>query len=72
VELISTQSYYASYLAFFTAQVSARGSAQTIEDYIFADSANKNEACMLLRFFAGLFASLITRFTRRLLNVFTL
>ncbi|EIW59226.1 uncharacterized protein TRAVEDRAFT_147129 [Trametes versicolor FP-101664 SS1] len=51
--------YYPSYLAFFTREVVAHGTGETLEKYIFAPAANGNGAQMLLRFIGGALHPLI-------------
>jgi hypothetical protein len=45
--------YYASYVAFFSAEVATNGAANSLETYVFAQDANEENIFMLSRFLAG-------------------
>ncbi len=51
--LTSPYSAYGAYFKFFSENVEELGILKTIEQYIFADSANRDDAHMLIRLFGG-------------------
>ncbi|RPD62419.1 hypothetical protein L226DRAFT_611012 [Lentinus tigrinus ALCF2SS1-7] len=51
--------YYASYVNFFTQEISTRGVGEVLEQFVFAPGANGNGAYMLLRFVGGALHPLI-------------
>ena len=47
------QSAYGAYFKFFSENIQELSVRKTIEQYIFADSANGDDAHMLIRLFSG-------------------
>ncbi|KDQ61069.1 hypothetical protein JAAARDRAFT_45728 [Jaapia argillacea MUCL 33604] len=52
-EYLGQEKYYARYVEFYTAEVSARGAAEALETLVFSPAANRDGALMLLRFVGG-------------------
>jgi len=50
---MSSYSAYGAYFKFFSENVQDLGVLKTIEEYIFADSANRDDAHMLIRLLGG-------------------
>jgi hypothetical protein len=46
-------SYYSSFVEFFTSEILANGTGETLEKYVFSIAANGNDTNMLLRFVGG-------------------
>ncbi|PIL22571.1 hypothetical protein GSI_15260 [Ganoderma sinense ZZ0214-1] len=50
---LGDERYYLSYLDFFTKKISEQGVGDILEKYVFSETANGNEAYMVLRFVGG-------------------